>query len=56
MVKAHEDWDITCLVRNKDKGSKIARQYPHVKLVYGDLDAVDLLADEASKADIVYRE
>lgn len=44
------------MVRNSDKGAKVASQYPKVKLVYGDLDAVDVIEEEAKKADIVYRE
>ena len=52
---AHPDWEITCLVRNSSKGAKVAAQYPKVRLVYGDLDATDLITEEANKADIVYR-
>lgn len=54
IVEAHPDWEITCCVRNSDKGAKIASKYAKVKLVYGDLDAVDVIEEEASKADIVY--
>lgn len=54
--EAHPDWEITCLVRNSEKGSKVAAQYPKVKLVYGDLDSADVIEEEAKKADIVYRE
>lgn len=31
----------------------MAKVYPQVKLVYGDLDSTDLISEEASKADIV---
>jgi len=54
--KAHPEWEIVCGVRNSDKGSKIAAIYPDIRLVYGDLDATEMLEEEASKADIVYRE
>ncbi|KAJ9663506.1 hypothetical protein H2198_000772 [Neophaeococcomyces mojaviensis] len=54
ILEAHPDWDITCSVRNSDKGAKIAAVYPQIKLVYGDLDAVEMIEEEASKADIVY--
>lgn len=54
IVEAHPDWDITAIVRNSDKGAKVAQQYPKVHLVYGDLDSTELLEEEASKADIVY--
>lgn len=53
VTASHPDYDITCLVRNSDKGSQIASQYPSAHLVYGDLDNGDLLEKEAEKADIV---
>ncbi|MCJ1466374.1 hypothetical protein MMC07_004993 [Pseudocyphellaria aurata] len=53
LVQTHPDYDITCLVRNSDKGAQIASQYSKVKLVYGDLDDTTLLEQEAQKADIV---
>lgn len=55
IVAAHPDWEITCLVRNSDKGATVAKVYPSIRLVYGDLDATTLIEEEASKADIVYR-
>lgn len=55
IIEAHPEWEITASVRNSDKGAQVAALYPHVKLVYGDLDAVDMIEEEASKADIVYR-
>jgi hypothetical protein len=53
--KAHPDWEVTALVRNSSKGELVAADYPDVKLVYGDLDSVDLIAEQAQTADIVYR-
>lgn len=57
LLEKHPDWesDVTVLVRNSDKGAKVAQNYPKIKLVYGDLDSADLLEEEASKADIVYQ-
>ncbi|KAK2801813.1 hypothetical protein FQN50_007558 [Emmonsiellopsis sp. PD_5] len=55
IAQAHPDWEITALVRTKEKGEEVARQYPSVTLVYGDLDSADLLEREAAKADIIYR-
>jgi hypothetical protein len=43
------------MVRNADKGAKVAASYPKVRLVYGTLDSVGLLEEEAGKADIIYR-
>ena len=54
LSKKHPDWEATALVRNPDKGAKVAAEYPKVKLVYGDLASGDMIAEEASKADIVY--
>lgn len=53
IANAHPEYDITCTVRSSSKGAQVAKQYPNIKLVYGDLDSHDMLADEASKADIV---
>lgn len=50
----HPDWEITCLVRNSDKGAKVAKVYPKVRLVYGDLDSVELIEEEAANTDIVF--
>lgn len=55
ITNAHPSWEVTCLVRNSSKGSSIASQYPKVRLVYGDLDSIDLITEEAKNADIVYR-
>jgi N-acetyl-gamma-glutamylphosphate reductase len=49
----HPEWEITCLVRNSDKGAKVVKDYASVKLVYGDLDSVDLIEAESKKADLV---
>ncbi|KKY16334.1 putative nad-dependent epimerase dehydratase [Diplodia seriata] len=51
--KAHPEFEWTCLVRNSDKGALVAKQYPKARLVYGDLDSSDLIAEEAAKADVV---
>lgn len=93
IAQAHPEYELTCLVRNSDKGvsftrsdiliapvaneiqALVAKQYPKARLyadlttlqchidlakqqyrVYGDLDSVDLIAEESSKADIVCRE
>ncbi|KAF4332802.1 NAD dependent epimerase dehydratase family [Fusarium beomiforme] len=53
LIKAHPEYEVTALVRNKEKGAVVTKQYPSVSLVYGDLDDFELLADEVSKADII---
>lgn len=54
LFNAHPDWNLTCLVRNAEKGAKVAAVYPSAKLVYGTLDSIDLLENEAGKADIIF--
>ncbi|KAK5137823.1 hypothetical protein LTR08_006591 [Meristemomyces frigidus] len=53
IVNAHPEYEITALVRNSDKGAVVAKDYVRVKLVYGNLDDVKLLEEEAKKADVV---
>lgn len=54
-MEQHPDWNYTCSARSSEKGAKIAQVFPSVRLVYGDLDAVEMIEEEASNADIVYR-
>lgn len=42
------------MVRNAEKGAKIAALYSKVRLVYGSLDSIELLEEEADEADIIY--
>ena len=53
VANTYPDLEITALVRNSDKGAKVASQYAKIRLVYGDLDSTELLTTEASKANIV---
>lgn len=53
VANAYPDLEITALVRNSDKGAKVASQYAKIRLVYGDLDSAELLTTESSKANIV---
>lgn len=53
IANTYPDLSVTALVRNSDKGAKVAARYPKIRLVYGDLDDADLLKKEASQADIV---
>jgi len=53
IADAYPDLEITALVRNSEKGAKVAARYAKVRLVYGDLDSADLLTKEASHADVV---
>nr|POF05841.1 uncharacterized protein CFP56_53228 [Quercus suber] len=53
IATAHPDYEITALVRNSAKGAQVVQNYPSIRLVYGDLDDVELLAQEARRADVV---
>ncbi|KAH0424831.1 hypothetical protein CcaCcLH18_11329 [Colletotrichum camelliae] len=52
LTTAHPDYQVTALVRNKEKGDILHAQYPAVRLVYGTLDDFALLAEVTSKADV----
>ncbi|KKK24384.1 hypothetical protein P175DRAFT_0497912 [Aspergillus ochraceoroseus IBT 24754] len=54
VTQAHPDWQISVLVRNKEKGAQIASKYPKVRVVYGDLDSAGIIEEEVKNADIVY--
>ncbi|KAF2128672.1 NAD dependent epimerase/dehydratase family protein [Dothidotthia symphoricarpi CBS 119687] len=53
VANAYPDLEITALVRNSDKGGKVAAQFAKIRLAYGDLDSSELLTKEAAQADIV---
>lgn len=55
IVKAHPEYEIVALVRNSEKGAIVAAEYSSVKLVYGDLDSIELIEEQAREADIVCR-
>lgn len=40
-------------MRDQQKATHITKEYPNVRIVSGSLEDGDLIADEASKADIV---
>ncbi|KAJ5185787.1 hypothetical protein N7491_006342 [Penicillium cf. griseofulvum] len=52
--QAHPDWEYSILIRSKDKGAQVASQYPSARIVYGDLDSLDIIEEEVKNADIVY--
>ncbi|KAI9851172.1 MAG: hypothetical protein M1838_004281 [Thelocarpon superellum] len=53
IINAHPEYEIACLVRDSDRGALVASQYPKVRLVYGALESVEIVEEEATKADIV---
>lgn len=55
LLEKYPMWEssITVLVRNIEKGSLISKLFPKITLVYGDLDDVELLEEESTKAHII---
>ncbi|KAL9610841.1 MAG: hypothetical protein Q9167_004481 [Letrouitia subvulpina] len=53
MQEHASDYEVSCLVRNSDKGALVASRWANIRLVYGDLDSYDVLEEEAKRADIV---
>ena len=53
---AHPDWQLSALVRSKDKAAQITSEYPNIRIVSGDLDSSDIIEEEVKNADIVFRE
>lgn len=47
------EFTITCLNRDSAKGDRIRQLYPNVRIIQGDLDAIDLIKREATSADVV---
>ncbi|PLN83148.1 transcription factor/nuclear export subunit protein 2-domain-containing protein [Aspergillus taichungensis] len=54
VIQAHPDWEVSALVRNKDKAAQLTSKYPNVRVVIGDLDSVDVIEEETKNADIVF--
>lgn len=54
-ANAHPDWELSVLVRSKEKAAVLSAQYPQIRVVHGDLDSYGLLEEEVKNADIVFR-
>lgn len=44
------------LLRDEKKAEIVSKAYPHVRVVLADLDAVDVIEEEARQADVVIRQ
>jgi hypothetical protein len=53
IVTSHPEFDITVLLRSPP--ANFSDVYPDVKIVRGDYDSFDILANAASEADVVVR-
>ncbi|KAJ5177029.1 uncharacterized protein N7482_002906 [Penicillium canariense] len=54
IAHAHPDWQLSALVRSKEKAAQLSSKYPQIRVVLGDLDSVDIIAEEVKNADIVF--
>lgn len=54
LARAHLNWVITCMVRDKEKGASVTAQYPQVRVVQGSNQDYDLIRSESKEADIVF--
>ncbi|KIW17948.1 hypothetical protein PV08_05143 [Exophiala spinifera] len=52
--QTHPEWELTLLVRDEAKATKMRNQYSQARIVIGDLENSELLMEESRKADIVY--
>ncbi|KAL3469746.1 putative nucleoside-diphosphate-sugar epimerase [Aspergillus californicus] len=54
IANAHADWQLSALVRNKDKAEQVKAQYPNIRIIHGDLDSSDIIIEEVKNTDIVF--
>jgi putative NADH-flavin reductase len=54
MATAHPDWQLSVLVRSKEKAAQVSSKYPGIRIVHGDLDSADIIEEEVKNADIVF--
>lgn len=52
--QTHPDWQVSVLVRNKDKAAKLSSEYPNARVVLGDLDSSTVISEETKNANIVF--
>ncbi|KAJ5182675.1 hypothetical protein N7492_000291 [Penicillium capsulatum] len=52
LANAHPDWQLSALVRNKDKAAQLTSKYPQIRVVHGNLDSSDIIEEEVKNADI----
>lgn len=55
IASAHPDWQLSALVRSKEKADSLSSKYPQVRVVLGDLDSSDIIEEEVKNADFVFR-
>ncbi|KAJ5108870.1 hypothetical protein N7456_005545 [Penicillium angulare] len=55
VARTHPEWNVSALVRDVEKAAKLAKEYPEVRIVNGDLDSADIIENEVKNADIVFQ-
>lgn len=55
LTRAHPDYSIAALVRNRETARGISDTFPTIRTVVGDLDDAELVEREASEANVVLR-
>lgn len=53
IVTAHPEYDVTVLLRKVPQA--FTSTYPNIRIVKGDYESAEIIAEEASKADVVVR-
>lgn len=56
IMDRHPDWNVVTLVRSDVQKAAVLARWPATEVVIGDLDDKALMIDEASKADVIFRE
>lgn len=56
LQQTNPDYNIAALIRDQEKASKISAAFPNVRVVFADLDNVDIIEEESRKANVVIRE
>ncbi|KAJ5333911.1 hypothetical protein MYU51_018289 [Penicillium brevicompactum] len=53
LQQANPDYDVSVLIRDQEKANKVLAAFPQVRVVLADLDNVDIIEEEARKANVV---
>ena len=53
--ETHPDFEITALVRNREKAAAITAEYPQVQIVYGDNESSQVIEEQVARADVIFR-
>ncbi|EPS42962.1 hypothetical protein H072_3082 [Dactylellina haptotyla CBS 200.50] len=54
LASKHPEYEITALIRNTKQGDQVKAVFPKIRTVLGDLDSLEIIKEESTKADIVF--